>query len=93
VSDLLESPEREVRHRVLDFLCHLVIGQYAALDIMRAQFFRFLKQHKDKVRHFAGIILQEGTGRGCVNSLKFITEKKPCHCPMVYLLYNADTYF
>jgi hypothetical protein len=52
VSDLLESPEREVRHRVLDFLCHLVIGQYAALDIMRAQFFRFLKQHKDKVRHF-----------------------------------------
>ena len=36
--------EVEVRHTVLEFLRHLVMGQYSTLDIMRAQIFRYVNK-------------------------------------------------
>jgi len=46
VSDLMEnSVEKEVRQSVLSFFIDLTLGQFNNLEMMRPQFFRFLKLH------------------------------------------------
>jgi len=46
VSDLLDpNVEKEVRQSVLSFFVDLTIGQFNSLEMMRPQFFRFLKGH------------------------------------------------